>query len=249
MEEQEYLHMFEQEVHHWWYVGMRAITRSLLPPTDSLRGIQVLDAGCGTGYNLGWLKDQYGAVVTGFDFSPRALDFCRKRRAGSLVCADAALLPFASGVYDLVICFDVITHLENESARSGTLREFLRILRPGGHLMIRVPAYKFLRGSHDAAVMVHHRYGRRELDHAVDAAGFRVLRLSGANTILFPAAVLWRMMKKIGLAPEGSDVRSTTRGNRTLNGALTYVLKCEAAILRRCNLPFGLSLFILAEKP
>jgi SAM-dependent methyltransferase len=249
MEEQEYFHMFEEEVHHWWYVGMRAVTLSLLPPSDFLRGARVLDAGCGTGYNLDWLREKYGAAVTGFDLSPRALEFCRTRRADSLVSADAAFLPFTSNVYDLVICFDVITHLKDGSARIGALQEFLRVLKPGAHMMIRVPAYNFLRGSHDRAVKVIHRYSGKELSHDVTAAGFHVLRLTGANTILFPAAVLWRMMKRIRLAPGGSDVRSTTRGNRLLNRALTCVLQSEAAILRRCNLPFGLSLFVLAAKP
>jgi SAM-dependent methyltransferase len=249
MKEQEYPYMFEEEEHHWWYAGMRAIALSLLPPEDLPKGAHVLDAGCGTGYNVGWLERHYGAVVTGFDFSPHALNFCRMRGAPSLVRADAVSLPFSSDTYDLVICFDVITHLKDERARAAALRELLRILRPGGRLMIRVPAYKFLKGGHDAAVMANHRYGRSELGEAAAAAGFRVLRLTGANTILFPVAVLWRMMKKIGLAPEGSDVRSTTRGNRGFNRALTSILSLEAAILRRCSFPFGLSLFLLAAKP
>ena len=99
------------------------------------------------------------------------------------------------------------------------------------------------------AVMANHRYGRGELGAAAASAGFRVLRLTGANTILFPVAFVWRMMKKIGLAPGGSDVRSTTRGNQGFNRVLACVLEFEAAILRRHNFPFGLSLFLLARKP
>jgi hypothetical protein len=116
-------------------------------------------------------------------------------------------------------------------------------------LLIRVPAYKFLRGSHDAAVMSYHRYGKRELGSVVATAGFEARRLTCANTILFPAAFFWRILKKTGLAPAGSDVGARTRGGDGLNRVAASILKMEAAILRRHSFPFGLSIFLLAEKP
>jgi SAM-dependent methyltransferase len=249
MEEREYLHMYKEEEAHWWYAGMRSIVLSLLPPGSLPLAASVLDAGCGTGYNLGWLRRQYGAHTTGLDFSPHALDFCRRRGEYSLVRADAASLPLSDNAYDLVISFDVITHLKDEPARARALGEFFRVLKPGGRLMLRVPAYRFLRSGHDDAVMSYHRYGKRELGGATAAVGFRLQRLTGANTILFPGALAWRLLKKMGLAPEGSDVRATTRGRSGLNRALASVLRFEAAILRRYSLPFGLSMFLLAVKP
>ena len=212
------------------------------------RSDSVLDAGCGTGYNLGWLKRQYGARVTGLDFSPQALDFCRRRGEDSLVRADAASLPLSDNAYDLVLFFDMITQLKNEPARARALGEFLRFIKPGGRLMLSVPAYKFLRSGHDDAVQTYPRYGKSELGDATAAAGFRLLRLTGANTILFPVALTWRFLKRMGLAPEGSDVRATTRGRDGLNRGLASVLRFEAAILRRHGLPFGLSMFLLAVK-
>jgi SAM-dependent methyltransferase len=249
MNEREYLYMYEEEERHWWYVGMRAIVNAILPPASVQSGSAVLDVGCGTGYNMGWLKQQYNAIVTGIDVSPHALDFCRVRGEHSLVRADATSLPFAARVYDLVISFDVLINLKDSMARAAALREFLRVLKPGGRLLIRVPAYMFLRGSHDAAVMSYHRYGKRELGSVAAAAGFDHLRLTCANTILFPAACLWRMLKKTGLAPAGSDVGSRTRGGDGINRAATSILKMEAAMLRRHNFPFGLSIFLLAAKP
>jgi SAM-dependent methyltransferase len=167
------------------------------------------------------------------------------------VRADAASLPLSQDAFDLVVSFDVLSHLKDGPARAAALGEFLRVLKPGGRLLIRVAAYEWLRSSHDAVIMTHHRYGRRELRDAVVHAGFRPLRLTSANTILFPAAVLWRMLKKAGLAPAGSDVRARTRGAGPLNRALASVLRLEAAMLRsnKFGFGFGLSVFILAAKP
>jgi len=241
--------MYNEEGQHWWYVGMRAIVLSLLPPTSISTSSKVLDAGCGTGYNMGWLKKHYGAIVTGLDFSPYALAFCRGRGESALVCADTTMIPFPDGYYDLVISLDVVTCLKTEMARAAAMREFLRILKPGGQLLIRVPAYEYLRSSHDIAVRAYHRYGKRELGLAAEAAGLRVLRLTCANTLLFPAAFLWRMLKKTKLAPEGSDVRAGTRGGDYLNRAAASILKLEASILRHFDFGFGVSIFLLAERP
>jgi len=249
MEDPEYLHMYEEEVLHWWYAGMRAITLSLLPPKIVSQAPRVLDAGCGTGYNIGWLREKYAATVTGLDFSPRALEFCRKRGAMNLVHADISSVPLAKNIYDLVLCFDVLTHVKDATGRASALREFLRVLKPGGFLLLRVPAYKFLRSGHDQAVMAYHRYRMAELREVVAAAGFEIVRSTGANTLLFPIAVIWRVLKKIGVAPEGSDVRSTTRGQTGMNQMLTAILRLESSILRHLSFSFGLSIFLLAVKP
>ncbi len=251
MEEKEYFHMYEQEQSHWWYAGMRAIVLSLLPPDDLPANALVLDAGCGTGYNLGWFRKHYGARVVGVDFSRLGLAFCRRRGEQAVVCADAATLPFASGAFDLVVSLDVLGHLKTETARARALREFGRVLRPGGRLLLRVAAHEWLRSSHDEAIRTYHRYERMELRSAVLNAGFRLLRMTGANSLLFPAAVLWRILKKAGWVSHGSDVRASTRGGERLNQTLTAILKAEAAILRRTklNIPWGLSILLLAAKP
>ncbi len=248
MDDQEYLHMFEEEEQHWWYEGMRAIVLSLLPPDTLPANPLTLDAGCGTGYNMGWMRKHYGARVTGIDYSPLGLGFCLRRGERFLSRADAASLPFPGSIFDLVVSFDVLTQLIDETARASAIREFVRVLRPGGRLLIRVAAYEGLRSSHDEVIRTYHRYGKRELRDAAINAGLSPLRLTGANTILFPIAALWRILKKAGLAPAGSDVRSNTRGGSLLNQAMAGILKMEAAILRRREFGFGLSIFLLAEK-
>ncbi len=249
MDEREYLHMYEEEACHWWYAGMRAIVFSLMPPASVPVNPRVLDAGCGTGFTMGWLRDSYRARVSGVDSHASGLAFCRGRGEKDLVCADVAALPFGSEVFDLVTSFDVLSEVRDEPSRALALGEFRRVLKPGGLLVTRVPAYEWLRSSHDSAVSTRHRYGKGELRAAVVNAGFRPLRLTFANTLLFPAAVVWRLLKKGGLAPAGSDVRQTTRGSTPVNRILLGILQTEASILRRGRFAFGLSLFMVAAKP
>ncbi len=251
MEKQEYFHMYEEEGRHWWYVGMRSIVLSLLPPASLPKNPLTLDAGCGAGFNMQWLRRHYGAAVIGFDYSPDSMDFCRRRGERCLARADAASLPFSENAFDLVVSFDVLTQLRDDSARRSALAEFLRALKPGGLLLIRVAAYERLRSSHDAVIMTYHRYGREELRQSAMDAGFRVLRLTSANTILFPVAAAWRILKKAKLATPGSDVRPMTRGGDEINRILASALKLEAAVLRRNRIDFGfgLSIFLLAAKP
>jgi len=246
----EYLHMFREEEKHWWYAGMRHIVLSILRPSMLPGNPRVLDAGCGTGYTMGWLRQYYAAGVTGVDCSSYGLALSQRRGEKSLVRGDVAALPFHSGLFDLITSFDVLSHVSGDIQRAHALREFSRVLKPGAILLIRVAAYEWLRSSHDKEICTHHRYNEKELREAVSAAGFAIARSTYANTILFPAAVLWRILKKAGLAPAGSDVRSTTRGTEWMNRLLLTVLSREATLLQRTRFrfPSGLSLFIMANK-
>jgi len=251
MDDQEYLHMYQEEDRHWWYAGMREVVLSIAPPSSLPSHPRVLDAGCGTGYSMGWFRRQYGACVAGIDSHPHGLAFCRKRGEQLLVRGDVATLPFGSNCFDLVATFDVLSEVENDLSRVRALGEFFRVLKPGGTIIVRVPAYEWLKSSHDEGVSTRHRYAGKELRRALLNAGFLPLRITYANSLLFPAAALWRLGKRAGLAPQGSDVRSSTRGTGWMNRMLLAILEAEAAMLRggEFRFPFGLSIFAVAQKP
>jgi SAM-dependent methyltransferase len=241
MDAAEYAVMFEVEDRLWWYAGMRRITQTLLDAHCTARPLRVLDAGCGTGANLALLA-RYGQV-TGIDIEPLALDYCRRRGLSRLVRASVAELPFASGGFDLVTSFEVIYHAA-VSDDVAALREFARVLRPGGWLLLRLPAYDWLRGRHDLAVHTQRRYTTGELGRKARAAGLTVVRLSYANTLLFPIALAKRLAERCSPTGAGSDVGPPPSGN----GLLTGILSLEAVWLRRWSLPFGLSVICLARK-
>ncbi len=242
MDSSEYAAMYEAEDSHWWYVGMRRIAASVLgAQLQPGKPLVILDAGCGTGGNLLFLES-YGTPV-GLDVSATALGFCQRRGLDRLVHGSVMSLPFPDGVFDLVTSLDVLYHravLDDAQA----LREARRVLTPGGWLLVRVPAYDWLRGRHDVAVHTRHRYTAAELANKVCDAGLTVLRLSYANCLLFPIALAKRLAERIMPPGAGSDVGPPPAGNRQL----AAILALEALWLRRWALPWGLSVICLARK-
>lgn len=242
MEKEEYRIMYEAEETHWWYKGMRRITRSLLDRYWSGNQLRILDAGCGTGIMLDRLR-KYGAVV-GVDLAEEALALSQERGERALGRASVDALPFADGQFDLVTSFDVICTFEASAGLA--IGEFHRVLRTGGLLMIRLPAYDWLRGQHDRAVHIEHRFTTGELRRELIARGFHVERITYGNTWLFPLALVKRLvLERLGIGGDGSDVKPIAP---PFNAVLSTILASEARLLRWTNLPFGLSVVALARR-
>jgi len=241
---EEYAVMYRAEDSHWWYRGMESITRQVIEQHYS-RGdrLLILDAGCGTGASMGYLSD-YGTVV-GMDYSTEALRFCRLRKRERLGQASVMRLPCRDEIFDLVASFDVICQF-GVTDDDLALREFARVLVPGGLLVLRVPGAKWLRGRHDTAADVEKRYNLHEMERKLCAAGLQPEHISHANTFLFPIAVAKRLSERIISPQPGSDL---TLGMGPFNGLLSAVLSWEAPLIARHRLPFGLTIVALARKP
>jgi SAM-dependent methyltransferase len=247
MNREEYARMYAHEQTHWWYVGMRMISAALLEGRvgDKLEydsRLEILDAGCGTGAGLQWLA-RYGRA-TGVDLSGEALAFCRDRGLSRLARASIEHLPFPDERFDLVTSFDVLYHqwVANDDR---ALRECRRVLRPGGWLLLRVPALGWLAGGHDVALQTRHRYARGELVARLDAAGFAVERASYANCLLLPLVAGRRLVER-WTRDASSDLDGVPGW---LNSALARVLGLEARLLQQGSLPLGVSLVALARRP
>jgi SAM-dependent methyltransferase len=234
----EYAAMYRVEDTMWWYTGMRRISEAVLG--ERLRpGLTILDAGCGTGGNLAWLS-RFGPAY-GIDLSPLAMALASRRRLPGLARSSVLRLPFPAARFDLVTSYDVIYHLD-VSDDVAALREMRRVLRPGGVLLVRVPALERLRSGHDAAVHTRQRYSLRELRGKLERAGFTVERATYANSALFPLAAAARLLARTrrgeGDGRHESDVKPAPV---LLNLALGAVMRAEAVALRALDLPVGLS--------
>jgi ubiquinone/menaquinone biosynthesis C-methylase UbiE len=253
MDAEEFKHLNALEKRFWWFAGMREIASAVLDPfCPPVVDRSVLDAGCGTGANLVWLE-RYAARsrIVGIDLAADALQFCQTAGENPLALASVTSLPFADSTFDLITSFDVLVQLPDNAACEQALREMHRVLRPNGIAFVRVAAYERMRSSHDEALGTRRRYTLEEMTNDLEYAGFRILRATYANTLLLPLAITWRFgLKRVGLAPQGSDVRPLPRPLQWANGVLEAALKGEACWLRRKGsaLPAGLSAICVAGK-
>jgi SAM-dependent methyltransferase len=245
LDPKEYEIMYSVEDHHWWYRGMETITRAILSrwytPGTSL---SILDAGCGTGAALTNYLADYG-TVTGFDLSSIALEFCKRRNLSRLAQASVTHLPFASTTFDLVTSFDVL-YERGVSDDQASLSEINRVLVKRGRVLLRLPAYDWLRGQHDVGIHTARRYTAGEARSLLQKTGFRVAHLSYANTLMFPAALVKRMTERIW--PPDVDQSDLTMDAGTLNRFLQGILSLEAPLVSHIGLPFGLSVIAVGEK-
>ena len=241
MEQQEYEAMYRAQSSLWWYRGMEKITRTVLDGYYKPgSGLKILDAGCGTGASLGLLS-AYGEVVA-LDYSPVALTFSRRQAGARFIRGTVNGLPFSRGVFDLVTSFDVICCLGVDDA--SALAEYARVLKPGGRLVLRLPAYNWLRGAHDCAVDIRERYTARLAKRRLQQAGFAVERAGYVNTFLFPLAAAKRLSEPVFRSQHASDL---TLNYGRLQRLFEAVLSSESLLTKLVRLPFGLTVLAVAR--
>lgn len=235
------------EREHFWFKGFRAFVGPVVARAAAAHPpARLLDCGCGTGVNLPLLA-QYGTAY-GFDLTWTGLKFAKDHGTRRLAQASVVQVPFRDQAFDLVTCFDVLQCLPPELGQR-VLAEFHRILAPGGHLVMNVAALEALRGDHAVLAEEAHRYERGQLHGMVERAGFHVERLTFTNASLFPIMFGTRWwQRRRGLKPAAEAQGEISIPSAPVNQALAAVLKVEAALLQRVNMPIGSSLLLLAQK-
>ncbi len=240
MEPSHYEYVFRTEDTHWVKRGLRDMV-DLQIRRFGRRGrpLAMLDAGCGSGRLLIHLG-QYG-TAWGIDFAPQALSLCARRGLTEQVSrASVNALPFAERTFDLVCSMDVLYHRAVDDRRA--LREYYRTLKPGGLLLVNVPAYDWLRRDVDRVVHTRHRYRRREMVDLLRQAGLTVCHATYRNSVLFPA-----VLATLFLPHDAADQASRRDG--IVNRVLSALIKAENRASSRLPLPFGLSVWCAAIRP
>lgn len=238
--------LYQLEEKFWWFTAMRRITERIAGGNIATAS-RVLDAGCGTGWNLKHLHSLGANRVFGIDVAEGAILGLRRRGFTQSCQASVTELPFADRTFDMVFSFDVMCQVPPDSASAG-FGEMARVLKPGGHLFVRVPAFEWLRSSHDEELHTYHRYTRAELESIIAAMGFEISLATYLNAYLFPIVVVRRLLKHVGIGG-GTDVRPLPGWLAWANPVLGYILQCETGwIGRGQTFPFGSSVVVYARK-
>jgi SAM-dependent methyltransferase len=240
----DYEFMFNIEEKFWWYTGMRRITDTLLADQLRANGLKILDAGCGTGMNLVHFGNA-GHSAFGFDFASEAIARARRRGLANITRASITQIPYLSESFDLAYSFEVIDEVPDIGK---ALAELNRVLKPGGYLLLRLPAFDWLHSPHDVDIGTLHRFTLKEMREKLETAGFEIESATYANCLLFPIVAIRRLLKRLGIGG-GTDTKPMPAGLQWLDPIFLSMLKIEAEIIGRGgSLPFGLSAIVLARK-
>ncbi len=236
-----YKQIFAREEKDWWFLGRQKIVMGIVDQLyPNRRDLKILDVGCGGGGLLDRLSN-YGKAV-GVDVNRGVVNF-NKKKGRNVFWGDANKLEFNSGSFDLVTLLEVLEHLDNDLC---ALQEASRVLKKRGKLLVTIPAYSFLWGSHDLAASHKRRYSKKEIEFKVCKAGLKIIKVSYLNTFLFPVVFGMRYLKRFRRA---KTLETDFQDYPTIiNRFLGLLFGFEWFFIKRINLPFGVSILIVAEK-
>ena len=236
MQSAAYQLMRELEDSHWWFVARRKIIAAALRGLGLSPKSEVLEVGCGTGGNIG-LLNQFGNL-TCVEQDESAARMARLR--GGAVIHPGALpddLPEFPGLFDLVAAFDVIEHVDADAASVRTLAS---LVKPGGALVLTVPAFNFLWSRHDDENHHKRRYRKKDLEKLARLAGLETAYISYFNFWLFLPVAAVRLVRRV--LPYTEPWRDMRQPGRLVNQALICIFGSERFAMGRITLPFGISL-------
>lgn len=239
MERAVYDHMAQVDMSHHWYVARRRVLAALIGRLGLPANARILEVGCGTGHNLGMLS-RFG-TVSAVEIDDASREIASRRLGRPVIAAPLPELPgIERGAFDLVALLDVLEHLEDDHGALVTLAE---CLRPGGRLLITVPAHPWLWSGHDVANHHLRRYTRATLRDVIAQAALKLERMSWFNSLLFPVAAGARLLGKAS----GQNMTGDTLP-KPLAWLLEQAFAVERYVVGRVPLPPGLSLLAIVSR-
>jgi SAM-dependent methyltransferase len=241
----EYRKVYELEQEYWYFKTKRnLIINTVKSLVSNIKGI-CLDVGCGTGLNLKELQAVLSAF--GVDSSQEALKFCRERKLNGLINAAADLLPFKEKSFHLIMAVDVLEHVDNDLK---VIKEFSRVCKTGGFLIVHVPAFQFLYSDHDVAIGHKKRYSIKELKRKLSESFFEIEYIGFRLFFLFPFGAMQRIFLKLRRKVYKTAKITTHRPKmgKLPNRILQLIVTIEDRLSRFIHFPFGMSIICIARR-
>lgn len=246
-----YERLADIERRHWWALGLRAAATRLLDGAGfDTRDLRTLDAGCGTGLTLAWVRRYTDREPVGLDYSPHALEYCAASGHRRLVQGTAVSLPLTGDQFDLALSADVVQHLPRPGGDRASLAEITRVLRPGGWFLLRTNSRC---GQPVESTADYHRYSCAEVRTLLVSAGLEPHLVTYANCLpgLLTAARRALAGNRRTVGDPGLRIVAQAPGTSVIATVMHRVLLVEAWWIGtlRFRLPFGHSIVALARKP
>jgi len=225
---------------HWWYRARRDILADYLTREGQLPAqARILEIGCGTGHNLPMLA-KFGTVEA-IEIDPAAREIASQRLGQPVGSAPLpALTGVERGAYDLIAVLDVVEHIEDDVA---ALKAMAECLKPGGKILITVPAHQWMWSAHDTVNHHHRRYSKATLEKAIAAAGLKSRKLGYFNSLLFPLAAASRIAGRL----RGKDDSDDSPPPKLVNSVFETIFRWERHLVGRVPLTPGVSIVTLAS--
>lgn len=244
MKKAEYMAMYELENYHWWFKGLHELVEHYVEDLNQ-NNLHILDTGCGTGA-MSEILSRYGTVDS-IDFSPDAIDFCKKRGLKNLVLQDLNDWQGKNSYYDIIVSLDVLYH-QGIIDDAETIRRFYSSLKEGGILIINLPAFEFLRRDHDDVVKTARRYTKKEIEVILINNGFSIYIITYRLPLLYILIISIKALQFFIRTsfPEKSNTRPLPA---IINSLFLLMVRIENIIIRnKIYIPYGSSVFAVARK-
>ena len=240
MDRRVYDRMAEHDSTHWWYRARRDILADYITRYAALpASARILEIGCGTGHNLPMLA-QFG-TVDAIEIDPAARAIASQRLGKPVGDAPLPALPgIERGAYDMIAVLDVIEHIEDDVA---ALRAMADCLKPGGKILVAVPAHQWMWSAHDVVNHHHRRYSKATLVKAIRDAGLGFRKMRWFNSLLFPLAAAARVAGRI----TGRDDSDDSPPAKPLNTAFETIFRLERHLVGRVPMTPGVSIVTIVE--
>lgn len=234
-----YADLYHKENTYFWHQAKRHLVKQFLPVSQNLK---ILDIGCGAGKLVEDLSQRH--QVWGLDKSIQAVKFCKKRGLTTVYQDSFPAFKKTQQKFDLITSLDVLEHVSDDKKALKKIKSFLY---KNGHVIITVPAYPWLFSYWDKILGHHRRYSKKVLNDVISQSGLKIIKLSYIFSFLLLPVIFFRLIRSQVF--KSSKPQSDFIDLPKFIHQLLFALSCfEQFLLRYINLPFGLSIVVVAQK-